>query len=257
MTRRPSAIVLATMVLLSAAAGTRADWTRFRGPNGTGISPDDTPTPVKWSASQNLRWKLALPGAGASSPIIVGDRIYLTCYSGYGLDRENAGDQKNLKRHLLCIDRANGELIWNKTIDAVLPEDPYTGIGVPEHGYASHTPVSDGRNVYVFFGKTGVLAFDKQGNQLWQTSVGTESDPRSWGSASSPILYQDLLIVPATAESEALVALDKKTGKEVWRQEAAGFSMSWCTPVLVEVDENRSDLAIGVGREIWGWEKRA
>ncbi|MCH7995365.1 MAG: PQQ-binding-like beta-propeller repeat protein, partial [Planctomycetes bacterium] len=243
---------LILVFLLYSAPHTHADWTRFRGPNGSGISPDKKSTPVRWSGSANLKWKTQLPGPGVSSPIIVGDRVYVTCYSGYGLDRQNPGDLKNLKRHLVCIDRQNGEILWNTKVDAVLPEDPYEGIGVTAHGYASSTPVSDGKNVYVFFGKTGALAFDKSGKKLWQTNVGKESDPRRWGSAASPILYQDLLIVPAACESEALVALDKKTGKEVWRQEATGFSSSWGTPILVEVNENRTDLVIGVTQEIWG-----
>ncbi|MCH8244113.1 MAG: PQQ-binding-like beta-propeller repeat protein [Planctomycetes bacterium] len=214
---------LILVFLLYNTPHTHADWTRFRGPNGSGISPDKQSTPVRWSESANLKWKTQLPGPGVSSPIIVGDRVYVTCYSGYGLDRQNPGDLKNLKRHLVCIDRQNGEILWNTKVDAVLPEDPYEGIGVTAHGYASSTPVSDGNHVYVFFGKTGALAFDKAGKKLWQTSVGKESDPRRWGSGASPILYQDLLIVPAACESEALVALDKKTGKEVWRQEATGF----------------------------------
>ena len=229
-----------------------ADWTRFRGPNGSGVSADDATMPLRWSASANLKWKAELPGPGVSCPIAVGDRIYVTSYSGYGLDREHPGDQTDLKRHLVCLARDTGRQIWKKTVDPVLPEDPYAGVGVPAHGYASHTPVSDGENVFVFFGKTGALAFDRNGKQLWQTSVGNESDPRRWGSASSPILYNNLLIVPATAESQALVALDKTTGKEVWRQEAAGFSSSWSTPILVKVNENRTDLVIGVPKEIWG-----
>jgi len=252
MTRRSVARTLVAGFLLVTVADARADWMRFRGPNGSGVSSDSLPTAVRWSGSANMKWKTELPGPGASSPIIVGDRVYVTCYSGYGLDRENPGDEKDLKRHLVCLDRDTGKIMWDKTVDPVLPEDPYRGIGLPEHGYASHTPVSDGKNVYVFFGKTGALGFDRDGNQLWHTKLGTESDPRRWGSASSPILYKNLLIVPATAESEALVALDTKTGKEVWRQEAAGLSMSWCTPVLVVVDENRTDLVIGVGKEIWG-----
>jgi len=252
MFRRSIAYVLFVAFLVCNSATTHADWSRFRGPNGSGLSPDNNPMPVTWSASENLKWKVVLPGSGTSSPIIVGNRIYVTTYSGYGLDRESPGNQEDLKRHLVCIDRNNGKLIWEKTVDAVLPEDPYTGIGVPEHGYASNTPVSDGERVYVFFGKTGALAFDRDGKQLWQTSVGKESDPRRWGSASSPILFKNLLIVPATAESEALIALDTRTGKEVWRQEAAGLSMSWCTPILVKVDADRTDLVIGVAREIWG-----
>jgi len=252
MLRKSLANVLVTILLVWCVPCARADWTRFHGPNGSGICADQAKMPVHWSSSANLKWKTKLPGPGVSSPIVVGDRVYVTCYSGYGLDRRSPGDQKNLKRHLVCIDRNSGKMVWNRIVEPVLPEDPYEGIGVPAHGYASSTPVSDGKNIYVFFGKTGALAFNQDGKQLWQTSVGTESDPRHWGSASSPILYKNLLIIPATAESEALVALDKQTGKEIWRQEATGFSNSWSTPVLARVNDTRSDLVIGVTQEIWG-----
>lgn len=252
MNRRTLVYKIAVVCLALTTVTLATDWTRFRGPNGSGISTKDRPAPTRWSPTQNISWKTQLPGPGTSSPIIVGDRIYLTCYSGYGVDRDNPGEQENLKRHLVCLDRKSGSLLWNSTVDAVLPEDPYSGIGVPEHGYASSTPVSDGQDIYVFFGKTGALSFDRDGKKRWQTAVGSESDPRLWGSAASPILHRNLLIVPAMAESEAIVALDTKTGQEVWRQEAVGLSMSWCTPLLVPVDDKRTDLVIGVAGEIWG-----
>ena len=227
------------------------DWARFRGPNGTGVS-EDGETPVTWSDSESLKWKVDLPGPGSSSPIVVGDRVFVTCYSGYGTDRRDPGEIENLKRHLVCVGRADGNVLWAKTVDAVQPEDPYRGMGVPEHGYASHTPVSDGEHVFAFFGKTGVLAFDMDGNQLWQVSVGTESGPRGWGSAASPIVYDDKVIVNASEEGEALVALDKKTGKEVWKAEASGLSDTWGTPVIVTVN-GRQELVLGVPYEIWGF----
>jgi hypothetical protein len=217
-----------------------------------GKSLESASTAVHWGPEANQKWKTALPGWGVSCPIVVGDRIYVTCYSGYGLNRESPGEQKNLKRHLVCVSRANGKVVWSKVVDPVLPEDPYSGIGVVAHGYASHTPVSDGTHVFVFLGKTGAMAFDRDGKKLWQTPLGTESDPKRWGSASSPILYKNTMIVPATAESESLVALNKKTGKIVWKQEALGFANSWSTPILVKVDDKRTDLVIGASAEIWG-----
>jgi outer membrane protein assembly factor BamB len=229
-----------------------ADWLRFRGPNGLGVAPDHTAVPITWNESQNVRWKTELPGPGSSCPIVVGDKVFVTCWSGYGVDRENPGDQSQLKRHLICIDRNNGNVLWDQSVDPYLPEDEYGGM-FAEHGYASHTPVSDGERVYVFFGKTGVLAFDLDGKQLWQTSVGTESGMSNWGTASSPLLYKNLLIVPATAESQSLVGLDKMTGEEVWRQEAAGFGSVWGSPILVEVDADRTDLVIAVPGEVWGF----
>jgi outer membrane protein assembly factor BamB len=120
-----------------------------------------------------------------------------------------------------------------------------------EHGYASQTPASDGERVYVFFGKSGAVAFDLTGRKLWQTSLGTDSNQKRWGSASSPILYKDLLIINASEEGHAIVALDKKTGKEVWRATGDALQLSFGTPVLVE-SEGRTDLVFAVPDELWG-----
>jgi len=238
------------VLLLLIHSSVQAEWTRFRGPNGSGVSDEKKSTPAEWSDQKNLKWKAALPGRGSSSPIIVGDKVFITCWSGYGMNRNDPGDQKNLKRHLVCLDRKSGKILWDKTVDPVLPEDVYTGM-FAEHGYASHTPTSDGKRVYVYYGKSGALAYDFDGNQLWQTIVGDELDPRRWGSSSSPILYKNLLIVTATAESEAIIALNKETGKEVWRQESTGFNSTWGTPILVPINDERTDLVIGVPFEIW------
>jgi hypothetical protein len=181
---------------------------------------------------------------------VVGDLLFVTCYSGYGA---NFGKIEDLKRHLVCVDRSSGKILWDKSVDAVLPEDSYSGMGIPSHGYASHTPVSDGKHIYVFFGKSGVLAYDLEGKQRWHQSVGTESDRRRWGSASSPILHEDNVIVVASAESEAIIALNAETGDEVWRQEAAGLANVWGTPLIVKIDDERTDLVLGVPYEIWGF----
>ena len=251
MVRHATTTVTIWAVLTLAYSSALADWTRFRGPNGSGLDAGDKPAPTTWSDSENLRWKVALPGPGSSSPIVVGDRVFVTCWSGYGMDRGDPGEQEQLQRHLVAIDSDTGETIWSKSVEPYLPEDEYRGM-FTQHGYASHTPVSDGQRVYVFFGKTGALAFDMEGNQLWQTSVGTGSGPRGWGTASSPILYNNLLIITATAESEALVGLDKETGEEVWREETEGFNSVWGTPVLVPVDADRTDLVLSVTEEVWG-----
>ncbi len=229
-----------------------SDWPRFHGPDGSGVSPDTRPLPVKWSETENLKWKYKLPGPGSSSPIVVGHRVFVTCWTGYGVDRDNVGDQKDLLRHLVCLDRETGKVLWDKSVAPVLPEDPYSG-NFTQHGYASHTPVSDAQRVYVFFGKTGVLAFDLDGKQLWQTGVGTGSGVHGWGSASSPTLYKDLVIVPAFAESESLVALNKETGKEVWRRKDSGFAGTWGTPVLADCGKGRTDLVVAVPSRLWGF----
>jgi outer membrane protein assembly factor BamB len=227
---------------------TAADWARFRGPDGLGIS-SDTKVPVTWNESDNLKWKTELPGPGSSSPIIVGKRVLVTCYSGYGVDRSDPGEMEDLKRHLICIDRDTGKTLWSQAVPAELPEDPYRGF-IAEHGYASHTPVSDGERVFAFFGKSGVLAFDMEGKKLWQTNVGKESGTQRWGSAASPILHKNLVIVNASEENEAIVALDKNSGEQVWKAQAAGLSGNWGTPVLVDV-EDQTELVIAVPYEIW------
>ena len=226
------------------------DWTRFRGLDAAGVSEKAAPT--EWSSKKNLKWKAELPGAGVSCPIIVGEKVFLTCYSGYGLDRREPGEIDDLKRHVVCFERSTGKVLWKKTVENKTSEDRYTGMGVPEHGYASHTPVSDGKAIYVFLGKSGVYAYDLDGKELWNASVGTGSDDRRWGSASSPVLYDDKVIVPAIAESGAIIALNKKDGKEMWKQDAGGLRGSWSTPLIVKVDDERSDLVMGVPYEVWG-----
>ena len=243
-----------TLVLCSVAWAD--DWPRFRGPLGNAVAGDSNSVPSTWSPSANLDWKTELPGPGASSPIIVNGRVLVTCYSGYGLSQETPGNIEDLVRHLVCVDLQTGKKLWQRDVPVSLPEDPYSGIGVTAHGYASHTPVSDGQNVYAFFGKSGVHAFDLDGNKLWDAEVGKESDPAKWGSSSSPIVYQDIVIVTASAESQAIIGIDKKTGEEVWRQEAKGLDGMWGTPSLVQVDNDRTELVMCVAKELWGMDPR-
>ncbi len=246
---RCSALVVFAFHCFTLAA---SDWTRFRGPDGSGVAVDSDSLPSTWSPTANLAWTTPLPGPGASSPIIVGGKAFVTCYSGYGLTQENPGDIENLARHLVCVDLQTGKVLWQKDVKAALPEDPYSGIGVTAHGYASHTPVSDGQNIYAFFGKGGVHAYDMDGKELWQAEVGKESDPTKWGSSSSPVVYNNTVIVTASAESQSIIGLDKQTGKELWRQEAEGLDGMWGTPSLVKIDEDRTDLVMCVAKEMWG-----
>ena len=240
-------VVFAVLCPLAAAE----DWSRFLGPSGQlrGEASDNTPT--EFGQDQNVRWKTALPGRGVSSPIVVGSKVFVTCYSGYGMG-DDKGTVADLKRHLVCVDRETGDAVWTRTVDGVAEEDLYEGIGVPAHGYASHTPVSDGQRVFAFFGKSGVHAFDLDGHPLWQTDVGNESGPQRWGSSCSPILYKDMVIVLASEESRSMIALDAKTGSERWRQEAGDFESTWSTPVIVEAEDGRVDLCVNVPGEVWG-----
>ena len=231
-----------------------ADWTQFRGPDGLGIS-SDTGLPTTWSSSKNILWRAELPGPGASCPITLGDRIFVTCYAGYGI-KPGEGRQEDLLRHLLCLNREDGQIVWHRKFDPKLPEHKYEGEG-SYHGYAASTPVTDGERLFVFFGRSGAFCFDLDGNQLWQASVGDRTD--RWGSGCSPLLYKNLVIINASVESGALVAFDKTTGDEVWRTN--GIDSSWNTPVLVP-GKDRTELIVSIsdyivsvspdsGSELW------
>ena len=227
----------------------RADWPRFRGPNGSGVAADEAPTPTEFGETKNLRWKVELPGEGVSCPIVIGDKLFITAYSGYGAE---GGTQLDLVRHVLCFDAKTGKEIWRKEIEAVLPEDAYSGMGVPSHGYASHTPASDGERVYAFFGKSGVKAFDLDGNQLWERSVGTDSDPRRWGSSSSPLVVDGVVVVVAGPEKRAIVGLDAKSGSELWTADAEALASVWGSPVTAPGEGGKTDVVLGTPGEIWG-----
>lgn len=219
---------------------TAADWRQFRGPGGQGVT-SDTNLPLVWSESENVVWKTELPGYGASSPIALGDRLYVTCYSGYGLDRENPGRMEDLTLHVICL-TSDGAIVWDQHVQPKLPESER----VRDHGYAAATPATDGEFLYVFFGKTGVLKFDLDGNQLWQADVGDRT--HGWGSGTSPVLYKNLVIVNASVESGSLVAIDKETGAEVWR--TGGMDASWNTPHLVDVGGGKQELVVSVKDKI-------
>jgi outer membrane protein assembly factor BamB len=234
-----------TLLLPSLAADQRAaEWPQFRGPGGLGVSAD-TGLPVTWSERENLAWKTELPGPGTSSPVVVGPRLFLTCYSGYNVPGQ-AGSPDGLKLHVVCIDRTDGKVRWVRDVKAKLPEQVTIREG---HGYASNTPAADGERVYVFFGKSGVLAFDHDGNRLWQADVGERLN--GWGSAASPVLFGNLVIVNASVESDSLVALDCKTGKEVWR--AGGIREAWNTPLLVPLG-GKTELVVAIFRKVLGFD---
>ena len=234
---RIAVALLTAALFLSPAA---ADWPGFRGGRG-GEAAGEADLPVTWT-KDDFRWKVKLPGPGASSPVVTGGKVFVTAYSGYGLritkgfgDKSafgkvaaKAGDPKDLRLHVLCYDAATGKPLWDKEIAPKLPESPFANF-LREHGYASSTPVTDGERLYVFFGKTGVFAFDLTGSQLWRADVG--AGVHEWGSASSPALTTDLVVVNASVESGALVALDKRTGKEAWR--VGKVWTGWTSPVVV------------------------
>lgn len=236
------------LALTTKAISVPEAWTQFRGSDGTGIAANAHP-PTEWSDTKNLRWKAELPGPGTSSPIRFGKQIFVTCYSGYGENGSSEGDITKLARHLVCVDAATGAIGWSTTLKADSAEDPYTRL--TEHGYASHTPVTDGERIFVFFGKTGVVAFDLKGQQLWQTEVGKSSSRQGWGSAASLVMHKDLVIVNAADESHSIRALDKATGKMRWKAESPGLVNVYNTPLLLTAPDGTTELIVSLQNEVW------
>ncbi|HSH92852.1 MAG TPA: PQQ-binding-like beta-propeller repeat protein [Roseimicrobium sp.] len=255
----PGIVALSLLVLnlyCGHASAAGKDWPRFRGPDGDGTA--GTGAPVQWSETENVLWKTPLPGPGSSSPIVSGNRIFLTAYSGYGLNPTNAGDVSTLRRHALCYDLNSGRQLWSHSVAPAGPQTLYQGRYITTHGYASSSAVTDGRNVYFFLGDSGVFAYSLDGKPVWQGNVGTAS--HDWGSGASPILEGDLLIVNGASESDSLVAFHKLTGQVVWTYK--GISRAWNTPVVITGADRRRQLLIApngrvlgidvlTGKEIW------
>ncbi len=211
------------------------DWSQFRGPGGLGKS-DEKGLPLNWSLTENIAWKAELPGPGASSPIVLGDRIYLTCYTGYFVPGQAGGRLDQLKRHLIALRRNDGGILWDRAIAAKLPEESE----IRDHGFAANTPAADGDHVYAFLGKSGVFAFDHSGEQQWQTDVGSKTS--GWGTSASPVLYKDLVFINASVESESLITIDRRTGVEKWR--ATGIREAWNTPTVITASSGRQELIV-------------
>ncbi|KAA5545948.1 PQQ-like beta-propeller repeat protein [Roseiconus nitratireducens] len=227
--------------------GRRDSWTRFRGPQASGVA--DADLPVQWSDQKNLAWKTELPGKGSSSPVVWNDHIYLTAYDGYGLDVEDPGERSALRLHVLCIGLDNGELIWDCEIEPSSEEQP-VGKRIAEHGYASPTPCADGSAVYASFGPSGVAAVSHDGELLWRRNVGGET--AGFGAAASPILYRDLVIQNASIESGKLFALDKATGEIRWQ--ADSIDRAWTTPTLVELPGGKTELIVNQKGAVLGFD---
>ena len=190
---RPALFALLPLVFMA------ADWPQFRGPSGSGVS-NETDLPTEWDKSTNILWKAEVPGFGASSPIVVGDQVLLTYYDGYGLNEDDPGEETDLRQHVICLDLASGKSVWNLPYEPPASVHTYQGFQ-SLHGYASSTPVSNGKQLFFFFESSGVGAVTLGGEKQWRQSVGTET--HNWGSGTSPVVYKNLVIVNASVESNA------------------------------------------------------
>jgi len=231
-----SAFVEATMVEVEGEGAKY--WPRWRGPSGQGIV-DSGKYRDKWSPTEGIKWKVAVPGRGHSSPVVWGDHIFFTTEYDNGA-----------RLSMLAFRRSDGQKLWETFVPTEGVEHVY-----PKNSRASATPVTDGSLVYASFGTHGLAAFDFKGKLTWHNRVGKLSNYH--GSAGSPILYKDRVIIyqdhKGSAETTAYVgAFDKKTGKEVWKTPRVE-TVGWGTPIVVRAGD-RDELIVSSQRKVYGYD---
>lgn len=238
MSHIPAALLLVVSGLSTVA--TADDWPAWRGPDGMGHSAEKN-LPVTWSANEHVRWKAALPGPGNSTPIVWQKRIFLTQAGGAGT-----------KRSLLCLDRADGKILWQQDV-------AYEGIEATHqtNPHCAASPVTDGERVIVSYGSAGVFCYDLTGKELWKRDLGKIN--HMWGNGSSPIIHHELAIFwCGPGDRQFLLAVDKKTGQDVWKVDVPGgdakkFIGSWSTPIVVTVGDH-DELILGVPQKLKGFD---
>ncbi len=216
-------------------------WPVWRGPSGQGLAAGTYPD--TWSGTENVLWKKPVPGRGNSSPIVWGDRIFLTTAYEYGR-----------RVSLLAFRRSDGTQMW----EAFAP-DGRAGRAHQKNGHASATPSTDGKLIYAFFGSRGLAAFDFNGKLVWHQDLGDVDNYH--GSAGSPLLYKNRIVVYQDFDGASFIAaFDATTGKQIWRTPRRA-SVGWGTPVAVRVD-TRDEIVVSsqsavtaydpdTGRELW------
>jgi outer membrane protein assembly factor BamB len=257
--RSTPAVVLFLLAVVgwqSAGACGRADtnWTQFRGPNGGGTS-EEPGLPVRWSTTQNVVWKAKIPGRGWSSPIVWRDKIFVTSVLREGQYEEAkkglyfGGDRPKPSTDVhrwmtYCLDFQTGKVLWERQAHQGAPT---TSLHV-KNTYASETPVTDGERLYAYFGNLGLFCYDLEGKLLWSRRFKPVRTRAGWGLAASPVLHQGrLYLVNDNEDASFLIALDGKTGQEVWRVSRDEKS-NWATPFIWENDRRTELITPGATR---------
>lgn len=251
-----------------------AHWPEWRGPYLNGMAPTDAPT--TWSDTKNVKWKIDIPGRGHSTPVIWGDRIFLTTaiptkaepaapaeQSAQGEGRRGpgggAGPLVDHRFEVICVDRKTGKVVWQKTARVAKPHEGYHRM---YGSFASNAPITDGKYLYAFFGSRGIYCYDLSGKLIWEKDLGVQMRMRlGFGEGTAPALDKDRIILTFDHEgSDFVVALDKRTGKELWRSERDEPS-SWGTPLILEHGGRRQAIVsatrkvrsydVETGKVIW------
>lgn len=239
-------LAICALATAFAALGQSGDWSQFRGPNSSGVSAA-TNLPIEFGPKTNVVWKTTLP-TGNSSPVIAGDRIFLTAV-------------ENEKLLTLAVDRATGRILWRR--EAPRPRSQV--IERPANGPASASPVSDGRNAYVFFQDFGLLAYGPDGNEMWRMPLGPFNNP--FGHGASPVLAGGTLLMVCDQDTRSfLLAVDKQSGRVLWRTERPHAQRGYATPILYRDPDGMQQVIVAgsyrlsgydvkTGKEIW-WVRR-
>ena len=231
-----------------------ANWPQFRGPGARGMTTN-TNLPDHWSATETVAWKAGIPGRGWSSLIVWGDRVFLTTAVNSGTSEPPkkglylGGERPNAPRpehewKLVCLDLSSGKVRWERVVHRGEPAGPIH----LKNSYASETPVTDGERVYVCVGNVGVYCLDFTGREVWSTPLEPHKTRMGWGTAASPVLHGErLYLVSDNEEQSYLLALDKNTGKEVWRVDRDEKS-NWSTPYMWENGQRTEIVTAGSGK---------
>jgi outer membrane protein assembly factor BamB len=230
------------------AAGDPGDWPRWRGPNDDGLARGDAP--LHWTDTENIAWKAPIPGRGHSSPVVWGDRIFLTTAVPTG----RSGSGASLPEHkfmVLCFDRKTGKLLWEKIARVATPHEGHH----PQYGsFASNSPVADSKYVIAFFGSRGVYCYTHEGQIVWQKDFGKLRMFREFGEGAWPALDGDklILILDQQAGDSFLLALDKNTGRELWRTARDGAT-NWSGPMIASYG-GRKQVIVSASKKVCSYD---
>jgi len=203
-------------------------WPKWRGPDDNGMAR--TGAPLRWSDTGNIKWKATIPGRSHSSPVLWGDKIFVT--TAVPTASAAAGPQPEHKFELICLDKKTGKVLWQRTAKTVAPHEGFH----PMYGsFANNSPVTDGKSVYAFFGSRGIFCYDLDGKLVWQKDLGVKMTMRlGFGEGIAPALGGDALILGFDQEGGSfIVALDKNNGTELWRA-ARDEPSAWAMPLVVD-----------------------